>query len=202
MPSHAAFYSSLKDANISEEDYAFCQHVWTKQGMSTFRNFLSWYNNLDVGPFVQAVENLQKYYFERGIDLFKTSISVPGLARRLLFDSGRKAGASFALFDDANRDLYYTIKQNLTGGPSIIFNRHQEVGRTFIRDNITKPCQKILGFDANALYLWSIDQKMPTGSFVRRRLEDDFKPQKTRQVYDDVRLDGVLESYPKFPHST
>lgn len=65
--------------------------------MTTFRDFLVWYNNLDVKPFVQAVKNLQKYYFERNIDIFKCSISVPGLARRMLFDSGRKEGASFAL---------------------------------------------------------------------------------------------------------
>ena len=79
--------------------------------MSTFQDFLIWYNNLDVGPFVQAVENLQKIYVDRGIDVFKTSISVPGLARRMLFDTGRQAGASFALFDEANSDLYDTIKR-------------------------------------------------------------------------------------------
>lgn len=38
--------------------------------MSTFRDFLVWYNNLDVGPFVQAVQNLQKCYFDRDIDIF------------------------------------------------------------------------------------------------------------------------------------
>ncbi|CAG2220677.1 unnamed protein product [Mytilus edulis] len=102
----------------------------------------------------------------------------PGLARRMLFDTGRRDGASFALFDDANSDLYFTLKNNLIGGPSIIFNRHHEVGQTFIRNDFTRPCQKILGFDANALYLYCIDQEMPTGSFVRRRVEDGFKPQK------------------------
>jgi hypothetical protein len=96
----------------------------------------------------------------------------------MLFDTGRQTGASFALFDEANSDLYDTIKRNLTGGPSIIFNRHHEVGQTYIRNDFTRPCQTILGFDANALYLWSIDQEMPTGTFVRRRLADNFKPQK------------------------
>ena len=59
--------------------------------MTTFRDFLVWYNNLDVGPFVTAVENLQRYFFKRNIDIFKISISVPGLARHMLFESGRKA---------------------------------------------------------------------------------------------------------------
>ena len=85
LPPHAAFYSSLKQTNISAEDYAFCQKVWRDHDMKTFRDFLVWYNNLDVGPFVKAVENLQKYYFQRNIDIFKVSISVPGLARHMLF---------------------------------------------------------------------------------------------------------------------
>ena len=36
-------------------------------------------------------------------------------------------------------------------------------------------CQKIVGYDANALYLWAIMQNMPTGSFTRRREETGFK---------------------------
>jgi len=170
LPTQEAFHSSLKDSNISPEDYAYCQRVWSDHRMSTFQDFLIWYNNLDVGPFVQAVENLQKFYFDRDIDVFKISISVPGLARRMLFDTGRQAGASFALFDEANSDLYHTMKSELTGGPSIVFHRHHEVGQTYIRNDFTRPCQKIVGFDANVLYLLSIDQEMPT--------VDGFKPKK------------------------
>ena len=48
----------------------------------------------------------------------------------------------------------------------------------YIHNDPRKPCHKILGFDANALYPWSIDQEMPTGPFVRRRLDDAFKPRK------------------------
>ena len=52
LPSHEDFYSSLTDCNISPEEYQFCQHVWSDYGMSTFQDFLIWYSNLDVGPFV------------------------------------------------------------------------------------------------------------------------------------------------------
>ena len=36
-------------------------------------------------------------------------------------------------------------------------------------------CQKIVEYDANALYLWAIMQNMPSGSFTRRREETNFK---------------------------
>ena len=35
--------------------------------------------------------------------------------------------------------------------------------------------EKIVGYDADALYLWAIMQDMPTGAFTRRREENGFK---------------------------
>ncbi len=178
LPPHEAFFSSLKNTNISEEEYRYCQHVWKENKMTTFKDFLVWYNNLDVAPFVTAVERLQEFYFNKGIDVFKTSISVPGIARQLLFRTAKDAGVNFALFDKKSSDLYDTFKQNVVGGPSIIFNRHAKAGETFIRNNQNKLCQRIRGDDANALYLWAIGQEMPVGPFIRRRSEQGFKPER------------------------
>lgn len=155
LPAHGAFYSHLKGSNISEEEYAYCQRVWRDRQMQTFRDFLVWYNNLDVRPFVEAIEKFLHFYFQKGIDVFKTAISVPGIARQLLFKTARDQNANFALFDEGNKDLYQTVKRNIVGGPSIIFTRHHCVGQTLIRGQ--KPCRLILGFDVNALYLSAID---------------------------------------------
>ncbi len=175
LPPREAFYSSLKNEHISEENYRYCQTVWRDMHMQTFRDFLTWYNNLDVQPFVTAVERLQSFYFGKGVDVFKTAISCPGIARQLLFKSARKEGAEFSLFDRSNKDLYQTVKDNIVGGPSIIFTRYHKAGETLIRGE--KRCEKVLGYDANALYLWSIGQSMPEGIFVRRRAENFFKPE-------------------------
>lgn len=56
LPLHAAFYSSLKNANITEQEYEYCQQVWEENNMQTFEDFLVWYNNLEVVPFIEAVE--------------------------------------------------------------------------------------------------------------------------------------------------
>ncbi len=143
--------------------------------MSTFRYFLVWYNNLDVRPFVVAIERLQKLYFDKGIDVFKTAISVPGIARKMLFATAEETGAEVSLIDKGNEELYRTIKQNIVGGPSIIFTRHAKAGETQIRGD--KQCEKVVGYDANALYLWAIGQDMPEGMFVVRRAENEFRPQ-------------------------
>ena len=77
----------------------------------------------------------------------------------------------------------------MVGSPSIIFHRYHEAGKTKIREReITdqgkepKMCQKIVGYDANALYLWAIMQNMPAGSFTRRREETNFKKESSTNV--------------------
>ena len=100
--------------------------------MSTFKDFLVWYNNLDVVSFLEAVEKMSQFWQERKIDMFKDGISVPGLTLKYLF-SYLSPQTYFSLFDKANSDLYHLIRDNNTGGPSIIFHRYHEAGKTKIR---------------------------------------------------------------------
>ena len=65
LPPHHAFHSSLKDTNITAEEYAYCQRVWEENEMKTCRDFLVWYNNLDVKPFLQAIERQSRFYSDR-----------------------------------------------------------------------------------------------------------------------------------------
>ena len=167
------------NANITGEEYRYCQQVWEDNEMSTFKDFLVWYNNLDVVPFLEAVEKMSQFWQERKIDMFKDGISVPGLTLKYLF-SYLSPQTCYSLFHQANSDLYHLIKDNNTDGPSIIFHRHHEAGKTKIREaeegEAAKLCEKIIGYDANALYLWALMEDMPTGSYTRRLAEHEFKP--------------------------
>ena len=40
LPPHAPFYSSLKNTNITEQEYEYCQQVWEENNMQTFEDFL------------------------------------------------------------------------------------------------------------------------------------------------------------------
>jgi G:T-mismatch repair DNA endonuclease (very short patch repair protein) len=185
LPPIEKWWSSLKNKNVLEdgvhtieENYLQMENVWEKENMKTLEDFLRWYNKLDVYPFVSAVQRLCKFYFDKGIDLFKETISVPGVSRKMLFKTASKSKSTFSLIDHRNKDLYHTIHNNVVGGPSIIFNRTHKKDKTYIRNNTSFPCKKIIGFDANALYLWAIDQQMPAGGFIRRNRSKKFKPQK------------------------
>ena len=163
-----------------EQNYQFLQRVWQRENMTTFRDFLIYYNNLDVGPFVEAVEKMHVFYQPMDIDYLKETISIPGIARKFLFKDTK---AYFSLFGQEDKDLYHTIKKNIVGGPSIIFTRYHQVGETLVRGK--KVCQNIVGYDCNTLYLWAIGEEMPTGYLVRREA-----PQSEQQVSPYVCLDG------------
>ena len=177
LPSHEDFFSTLKNCNISEDEYAFCQQIWKEEEMTTIKDYLIWYNNRDVVPFLEALEKQFMFYCQLGVDMFKDGISVPGLTLKYLF---KTTNANFTLYDSKNSDLHELVRDNMVGGPSIIFHRYHEAGLTQLRSDIYKEdaetCESIVGYDANALYLWCLMQDMPVGTYVRRREEDHFKP--------------------------
>ena len=178
LPPQAAFYSQLKSEEISDADYARCQAVWHDNQMTTMRDYLIWYNNRDVTPFLEAIAKQFTFYCDRGIDMFKDGISVPGLSLLHLFND-LPNDTNFVTFNQTNSDLHELVKDNIVGGPAIIFHRYHEKGITKIRGG-SELCRKIVGYDANALYLWALMQDMPTGWYVRRREENGFRPQQAQ----------------------
>ena len=176
LPPHEAFYSSLRRSNISEDEYEYCQQVWRSKNMRTLVDFLRWYNNKDVVPFLEAIETQSRFYQERGLDMLKDGIGVPGLTLRYLFKT-IPSDVHFTLFSKHTKDIHTLIRQQLVGGPSIIFSRYKEKGVSKIRGN--KPVKTLEGFDANALYLWGIMQDMPTGHPVIRKKENNYIPHRT-----------------------
>ena len=178
LPPQSAFFSRLKNEGISNDDYARCQAVWRDNGMETLREYLIWYNNRDVTPFLDAIAKQAAFYHNRHIDIFKDGISVPGLALSYMFND-LPPNTFFTVFNETSKDLHHLVKDNIVGGPAIIFHRYHEKDVTKIRRG-RETCRKIVGYDANALYLWALMQDMPTGWYTRRREENKFRPQQAQ----------------------
>ena len=178
LPEHGDFYSSLSKSNITQEEYDLVVKTWMEKGWSSLREMLIYYNLLDCVPFVQAVENLLQPYLEQGLDIFKTSFSVSGVAKLQMIKKIQK-NAFFCLFPKRHGDLYKTLRSQLTGGLSLIFCRLAISGETKIRSHeIENPetVKKVIGLDANSLYLHAIAQNNPTGYFCRYKEEEEFRP--------------------------
>ena len=111
--------------------------------------------------------------------MLKLGCTLPNLANICLHKS---TSAKFYPFTETDKDLLQKIREDMVGGPSIVFTRKAVVDETFIRksENI---CKSIVGIDASQLYLYSMCQPMPTGLYTRWEYDTEsnrFKPQQNK----------------------
>jgi len=115
---------------------------------------------------------------------FNNAISLPGLTMINLFNSMPR-GDFFSTPSKTNSDVVNVIKENFVRGPSIIFQRHVEVGvkiREHRYKDDAKTVQNVIGYEVNSLYLYCLSLEMPTGFPIRRKPEDNFYPVKTYSI--------------------
>ncbi|EGF83698.1 hypothetical protein BATDEDRAFT_22600 [Batrachochytrium dendrobatidis JAM81] len=165
IPSKKWFYNNLKGESVSSNDYN--EMVFTHTNLY---DLLNDYNNLDAKPGVEATKKLGNFFQSLNLDIHKNGIFVPRLTLKYLWHTKSK-DCKFQLFK-GNDELYHKYRDNLVGGPSI---------KKTTRIRKGKPCQGILGYDTNALYLWAISQDMPCGEH------------QVVQVYPDI-LKDVLDN--------
>ena len=144
--------------------------------MTVFKDFLKWCNNKDLVPTLEAKQKMIKYYHNQGIDLSKLGCLFPNLANICLHKS---TNYQFYPFCENDNDLCEKIREDMTGGPSIVFTRKAVVPETFIR-NSSNVCKSIVGNDASQLYPFSMCQEMPTVLFTRWEFNTDKQKFKAR----------------------
>ena len=54
-----------------EQNYAYLVEVWEREKMTTFKDFLRWYNNKDVIPTLEAMQKMIDFYHNKRIDMLK-----------------------------------------------------------------------------------------------------------------------------------
>ena len=126
--------------------------------------------------------------------MLKDGISFPGLTLTFMFNA-LPPDAHFYLFNETNKDLHDSLNNGLTGGPSINFYKHHETGITNITQSklgkAARSCEAIVGYDANALFLWSIMQEMPTEAYMRRSYDSNFRPKNSQVRKTGHGVDGM-----------
>lgn len=158
------------------QNYTDICNLMEENGFTSLRHLLLLYNNADCKPMISALENMQNEYFAQGLDLFKVSISCPGLARIMLMKHAQDKGILFPLIHPQDEDLFWMFKAATVGGPSIIYMRQCEVSKTRLEPDGNVTCASIEGWDANAMYTQSLRMPMMTYLYVRRFENDGFKP--------------------------
>ena len=158
------FRSILTKKPITPDEFQSCRDVWTVEGKTTFADFVRHYNNADVIGFGEAVDKIIVNERDNNkLDMFKDSVSLPGLTQKYLF-MNLSPGEYFVVFGKEHKHLTKLLRDNIAGGPSIIFHRYYEKDITLIKGK--NLCKKVIGYDANSLYLYCLGQVMPTGYYT------------------------------------
>ena len=78
---------------------------------------------------------MRAFYTEKGIDILKDAVSLPGVSLHYLLRGTIERGAE--LWTPC-KEAYEMLKGAMVGGPSIVFNRFHEAGVTQIRPHRLK----------------------------------------------------------------
>ena len=135
-----------------DENYAYLLSTWVTEGMKSFKDFLMWYNNKDVVPTLEAMQNMIEFNHQKEIDMLKLGCTLPNLANICLHKS---TDSKFYPFTESDKDLLEKIREDMVGGPSIVFTPKAVVDETFIRIS-TNLCKSIVCIDASQLYPYSM----------------------------------------------
>ena len=96
--------------------------------MTSFKVFLRWYNNKDVVPTLEAMRKKIAFYHDKDIDMVKLGCTFPILANICL---NKSTDAKFYPFSERFKNLLEKIREDVVGGPSIVFTRKAVVDESF-----------------------------------------------------------------------
>ena len=155
LPPYWCWYSQLRNSfALKPEEYEECKRVFQDRRMQTFGDWLEYYNNLDVTPFLETLEKMKSFYTKLGIDIFKDAVSLPGVSMQYILRGTLRRRNPPELYAPGN-EAYEMLKAAVVGGPSLVFTRKHVAGETKIRSHkydLAHIVKRILGFDANSLY--------------------------------------------------
>ena len=88
------------------------------------------------------------FYQDKDMNMLKLGCTTPNLANICLHKS---TDTKFYLFPEADRDILEKTRDDVVGGPSIVFTRKAVVDETFNRKS-KNACKSIVRIDASQQY--------------------------------------------------
>ena len=113
-----------------QENYQYLTSVWQQVNMRTFEDFLRWCKNEVVVLTLETMQKMLDFYHKNGIVLLKLGCTLPNPP-----NVHESTTAKIYPFRDNDKDLLEELRENMVGGPSIVFARKTVVDETLIRDS-------------------------------------------------------------------
>ena len=113
---------SLPCHRTSMQDACECSR---RGEVKTLADWLEYYNNLAVGSFLEALEKMRGFYSGLDVNIFKDSVSLPGVSLQYLLH-GTIQGLNAPELYAPGKEAYEILKGAVMGGPSLVFTRKYE----------------------------------------------------------------------------
>lgn len=162
LPLKEAFYSTLNEEGISDEDYQYAQTVWRVFECKTMRDYHDLYLLTDVLLLADIFENFRAICIKN----YKLDpawyYSAPGLSWDTLL---KMTKIELELLLDLDMHLFF--EKAIRGGISIASIRYVKANNKYMCElyNTESESTFIVYLDSNNLYGWAMSQKLPISGF-------------------------------------
>ena len=167
LPGNDAFFSSLTNSGISDQEYEHAKTVWNIFECETLQDFHDVYVKSDVLILADIFEALFKLSLkDYGLDP-KRYLTLPSYSWDAML---RETSVNIELLCDPAAVLM--IESAIRGGVSVITNRYARSNNPFVPDyDVTQPTSYVSYFDCTNLYGTSMIEQLPLCDF--RFLDND-----------------------------
>lgn len=106
--------------------------------MTTMRDFLMWYNNRDVVPFLEAIDKYLPFYKRQLIDMFKDGIGVHRCT-----PVSTPSTTYFTLLNEKNNDLHRLVKDSSRGLTSFFIGITRKRSPSYTGTTTLRPLSRV-----------------------------------------------------------
>ncbi|XP_043478219.1 uncharacterized protein LOC122508763 [Leptopilina heterotoma] len=186
LPPKEKFYSTLNDSNVSDEDYAHAQSVWTEFDCQNLGDYVYLYMQTDILLLADIFENFRNQcLISYGLDPAHY-YTTPGLTWDAML---KHTNIRLELLTDI--DMVMFVERGIRGGVSQCTNRYAKANNHYMKEyNESEGTSYIVYFDANNLYGWAMIQSLPYGGF---EWIENFDNSFDFNVSDDEAIGYILE---------
>ena len=158
LPVHSNFFSTLKNKNITLDEYEKARQGWKAFNCKNMGDYTRIYCIRDVLLLCDIFENFRKINLkEYDVDPLVSGYTLPGISWANML---RYTKQELKLITD--RETYEDFEKGIRGGVSMCIVRHAKANNKYLHDyNPKKPSSYIFYVDENNLYGNSMSKDLP-----------------------------------------
>lgn len=164
------------------EKLEMLRKFFKNKGFKTFKDYISYYIEMDTVPFVNACEKQSKLYYDQfNINIYRCYHSLPSVAIKIAF---REIKTPVYI---PSRETYKLMREKMIGGQSLLIQleaianvskiRYREFGEESLF------CKSIFSLDSSLHYGKAMSMGLPVGMERIRKRENGFKLEYTDKRY-------------------